>query len=121
MVGSWPITSDAEPLVLAAAAFAFSEANVAESYGFQNLPPITSAISTLYDSKRSSTVAIAGIVAGEKLAKGCGAAIKWLPESSAKRPAPRVTIFRFRRPEEDSSGNRNDSKDLLGNRVRWTF
>ncbi|CAM5491080.1 hypothetical protein RLIN73S_06243 [Rhodanobacter lindaniclasticus] len=29
-------------------------------YGFQKLPPITSAISTLYDWKRGSTVAIRG-------------------------------------------------------------
>jgi hypothetical protein len=66
-------------------------------------------------------VAIAGIVAGDKLTEGCDAATKWLPESSAKRPVPRVTIFPFSRPEEDSSGNRKDTKDLLVERICWAF
>src|SRR6202166_3565394 len=33
-------------------------------YGFQNLPPMTSTISMLYDWKRSLTVPVAGIFAG---------------------------------------------------------
>src|SRR6202035_3396677 len=93
MLGSSPMTSDADLPVLAAMTFALSEANVAASYGFQNLPPITSAISTLYDSKRSSMVAIGNMVAGETLAEDCSAATGELPESSATRAAPKVTIF----------------------------
>src|SRR4051794_19196817 len=36
------------------------------SYGFQNFPPVTSSISTLYDWYRSSTVPTRGMEAGER-------------------------------------------------------
>ena len=66
-------------------------------------------------------VAIAGIVAGDKFTEDSDAATAWAPEISAKTPAPRVTIFPFGRPEEQSSGNRNDSKELMVDRIRSAF
>jgi len=66
-------------------------------------------------------VVIAGIVVGEKATEGCDAATDWLPESSATRTAPRITIFRFERPDESPSAKPNDSQDLMLLRIGSTF
>jgi hypothetical protein len=42
-------------------ALGFAEVASLVLYGFQKFPPMTSAISTLYDSYRSSTIATRGI------------------------------------------------------------
>jgi hypothetical protein len=63
-------------------------------------------------------VAIACMVAGDKLADGGDAAIKWLPESSATRIAIRIVILRFKRSDK-LSAHRNESKKLTVDRICW--
>ncbi len=68
-------------------------------YGFQNLPPMTSTISMLYDWKRSSTVPMRGILAGVTTRGSASyeAAEYCMPPSTAKvAPTPIVKyLFLF--------------------------
>ena len=50
------------------------------SYGFQNFPPVTSSISTLYDWKRSSIVPIRGMVAGASARGSAAEGASGLPD-----------------------------------------
>src|SRR6185369_2679482 len=67
-----PAGVEASASAPAAGFLSFSIASSSGPYGFQNFPPVTSNISTLYDWYRSSTVPTRAISAGARVSEDAG-------------------------------------------------